>query len=125
MKVRLLTVLLAVFSVAVISCHNEPAAQGTLRISYIPHITQNIAESYYWYLYPSDNYPNLPYLQKGGFSGEESSYDTNSAMVTTEIKGLNPGNYVFRYYYRDQKQQVHTVQVSGGTTNVFVLKNSQ
>jgi hypothetical protein len=124
MKLIRFTLLILVSLLVEISCQDTITAQGNLRISYVPHITQDIADSYYWYIYPADNYPNLPHLRKGYLNAEGSTYDTNTAMVTTEIRGLNPGNYVFSYYYRDQKQVTHTIQVTSGKTNAVTLKNN-
>lgn len=112
----LLTLIVLLFSFLSSCTKNNDTMAGDISVAFNPILNSNNSDTYYYRLYPADNYPNIPPLKREYIDAE--SYRDEKTRIT--IAGLNPGNYVFSYY-KDTQLITATVQASSGKTNHYDL----
>lgn len=112
----LLTLIVLLFTFSSSCTKNEDAIVGDISVAFNPELNSNNNDTYYYSLYPADNYPNVPPLRREYIG--VGSYRDGKTRIT--IAGLNPGNYVFSYY-KDAQLITATVQASSGKTNHYDL----
>ncbi|WP_141217399.1 hypothetical protein [Siphonobacter sp. BAB-5385] len=115
---RILTLIPLFMLVFLISCSKE-RFNGSLSLSFYPIANSLKSDSFYWYLYPAENYKNIPYLEKGYLGDLKTD---GNGRVSLIIKNLKPDNYVFTYHY-NETIKAFTVQALSGQRKRYVLQN--